>query len=49
MIVHPNANPQQKKVLKHLQFVGYGCGMQFERFFSLNHGDDDDESGSGQG
>ena len=31
------ANPQQMKVLKHLLYVGYGYGMQFVRFYSLNH------------
>jgi hypothetical protein len=35
--VQSYAHPQQMKVLKHLLYVGYGCGMQFERFYSLNH------------
>jgi hypothetical protein len=28
--------PQPKKALKHLIYVSHGCGMQFERFYSLN-------------
>ena len=27
----------QKKVIKHLNYISDGCGMQFERFHSLNH------------
>jgi hypothetical protein len=34
---HPYAHPQQEKVFKHSKFVSGGCGMQFERFYSLNH------------
>ena len=33
---HPYAHPQQEKVFKHSKFVSGGCGMQFERFYSLN-------------
>ena len=29
-------HPQLFKVLKHLIYVWHGCGMQFERFYSLN-------------
>ena len=29
--------PQHGKVLKHLIYVYDGCGMQFERFYSLSH------------
>jgi hypothetical protein len=30
------ARPQPEKVLKHLIYECHGCGMQFERFYSLN-------------
>ena len=35
--VHPYDHTQLEKVLKHLLYVCYGCGMQFERFYSLTH------------
>jgi hypothetical protein len=31
------AHPQQMKVLKHLVYVCHGCGMQFEKNYSLNY------------
>jgi hypothetical protein len=34
--VLPYAHPQLFKVFKHLLYVWHGCGMQFERFYSLN-------------
>jgi len=34
--VLPYAHPQLFKVFKHLIYVCHGCGMQFERFYSLN-------------
>jgi hypothetical protein len=34
--VLPYAHPQLFKVFKHLIYVWHGCGMQFERFYSLN-------------
>jgi hypothetical protein len=37
MNVLPYAHPQLFKVFKHLLYVWHdGCGMQFERFYSLN-------------
>jgi hypothetical protein len=30
------AHPEPKYVLKHFIYVSHGCGMQFERFYSLN-------------
>jgi hypothetical protein len=30
------AHPQLFKVSKYLIYVCHGCGMQFERFYSLN-------------
>jgi hypothetical protein len=38
MSVLPYAHPQLFKLFEQLIFVWHGCGMQFERFFSLNHG-----------
>ena len=35
--VHPYSHPPQEKVLKHLTYVWDGGGMQFEKFYSLNH------------
>ena len=35
--VKPYAHPQQLKVLKHLIYVWYGCGMQSESFYTLKH------------
>ena len=32
----PYAHPQLFKVFKHLIYVWHRCGMQFERFYSLN-------------
>ena len=37
MSVLPYAHPQLFKVFKHLIYVWHGCGMQFERFYSLNN------------
>jgi hypothetical protein len=34
--VLPYAHPQLCKVFKHLIYVWRGCGMQFERSYSLN-------------
>jgi hypothetical protein len=34
--VLPYPYPQLFKVFKHLIYVWHGCGMQFERFYSLN-------------
>jgi hypothetical protein len=34
--VLPYAHPQLFKVFKHLIYVWHGCGMQFERFYTLN-------------
>ena len=34
--MQPYAHPQLLKVLKHLLYVWYGCGMHFARFYSLN-------------
>jgi hypothetical protein len=34
--VHLYAHPPQEKVLKYLKLVSDGCGMQCERFSSLN-------------
>jgi hypothetical protein len=34
--VKPYAQPQPEKVLKPLIYVSHRCGMQFERFYSLN-------------
>ncbi len=34
--VLPYAHPQLFKVFKHLIYVWHRCGMQFERFYSLN-------------
>ena len=34
--VLPYPHPQLFKVFKHLIYVWHGCGMQFERFYSLN-------------
>ncbi len=36
MSVKPYAHQQPEKVLKPLIYVSHGCGMQFERFYSLN-------------
>ena len=36
--VLPYAHPQLFKVFKHLKYVWRRCGMQFERFYSLNDG-----------
>jgi len=36
MNVLPYAHPQLFKVFKHLIYVWHRCGMQFERFYSLN-------------
>ncbi len=35
--VLPYAHPQLFKVFKHLIYVCHECGMQFERFYSLNN------------
>jgi hypothetical protein len=35
--VLPYAHPQLFKVFKHLIYEWHGCGMQFERFYSLNN------------
>ncbi len=35
--VHPYAHPQHIKVLKHFEYVLYGCGMQSTGLWSLNH------------
>ncbi len=35
--LHPYAHPQHIKVLKHLVYNQYGCGMQSEAVFSLKH------------
>ena len=35
--VLPYDHPQLFKVFKHLLYVCHRCGMQFERFYSLNH------------
>jgi hypothetical protein len=37
MSVLPYAHPQLFKVFKHLIYVSHGCGMQFERFYSLKY------------
>jgi hypothetical protein len=37
MSVLPYAHSQLFKVFKHLIYVSHGCGMQFERFYSLNN------------
>jgi hypothetical protein len=39
MSVLPNAHLQlfKFKVFKHLIYVSHGCGMQFERFYSLKN------------
>jgi len=37
MSVLPYPHPQLFKVFKHLMYVCHGCGMHFERFYSLNH------------
>ncbi len=36
MNVLPYAHPQLFKMFKHLIYVCLRCGMQFERFYSLN-------------
>jgi hypothetical protein len=36
VIVLPYAHPQLFKVFKHLIYIWHRCGMQFERFYSLN-------------
>jgi hypothetical protein len=36
MNVPPYPHPRLFKVFKHLIYVYHGCGMQFERFYSLN-------------
>ena len=36
MYVLSYAHPQLFKVFKHLLYVRHGCGMQFERFYSLS-------------
>jgi hypothetical protein len=36
--VHPYAHPQHIKVLKHIVYIQYGCGIQYEASCSLNHG-----------
>ena len=35
--MHPYANPQHLKVLKHFVYIQYGCGMQSMGVLSLNH------------
>jgi hypothetical protein len=35
--VYPYAHPQHLKVLKHLVYIQYGCGMQSMGVCSLNH------------
>jgi hypothetical protein len=35
--VQPYDHPQHLNVLKDHTHVRYGCGIQFERFYSLNH------------
>ncbi len=35
--VHPYAHPQHIKVLKYIVYIQYGCGIQSEASFSLNH------------
>ena len=35
--VHPYAHPQHMKVLKHIVYFQYGCGMQSVVAYSLNH------------
>ena len=37
--VHPNAIPQQMKVLKHFIYVYYGCVMQSGVVYSFNKND----------
>jgi hypothetical protein len=37
MNVPPYPHPQLFKVLKHLIYEWHRCGMQFERFYSLNN------------
>ena len=35
--VHPHVHPQHIKVLKHIVYIWYGCGMQSTGLWSLNH------------
>ena len=35
--MHPYAHPQHMKVLKHIVYFQYGCGMQSVVAYSLNH------------
>ncbi len=35
--VHSHAHPQLQQVIIHLAYVWHGCGMQFERSYSLHH------------
>jgi hypothetical protein len=35
--VHPYAHPQHMKVLQHIVYFQYGCGMQSMVTYSLNH------------
>ena len=35
--MHPYAHPQHMKVLKHIVYFQYGCGMQSVMVYSLNH------------
>jgi hypothetical protein len=35
--MHPYAHPQHMKVLKHVVYFQYGCGMQSVVAYSLNH------------
>ncbi len=35
--MHPYAHPQHMKLLKHVIYIQYGCGMQSAVVYSLNH------------